>query len=76
VKGHTVIGEIGIAPLHAREVIVAVPVAAKETCRELRAEVDDIICLRTPPASQAAGLWYDDFSQTCDKEVRTLLDRS
>jgi putative phosphoribosyl transferase len=62
--------------LDAREVIVAVPVGAKETCVELRAETDEIVCLRTPSPFQAVGLWYDDFSQTTDKEVHELLDRA
>src|SRR5688500_1031185 len=50
-------------------VIVAVPVAARQTCDEFRAEVDDIVCLRTPEPFQAVGLWYLDFSQTTDEEV-------
>ncbi len=57
----------------AREVLVAVPVAAKETCDEFRAEADDIICLRTPSPFQAVGLWYEDFFQTTDEEVHALL---
>lgn len=59
---------------NAREVIVAVPVAAKETCAEMRTLVDDIICLRTPSPFQAVGLWYDDFSQTSDAEVHELIE--
>jgi predicted phosphoribosyltransferase len=54
-------------------VVVAVPVAARETCDELRGEVDDIVCLFTPEPFRAAGLWYEDFSQTTDDEVRELL---
>lgn len=61
--------------MHAREVIVAVPVAARETCVEFRIEADDIVCLRTPSPFQAVGLWYEDFSQTTDEEVHELLDR-
>jgi putative phosphoribosyl transferase len=52
---------------------VAVPVAARETCDEFRAEVDDIVCLRTPEPFQAVGLWYEDFTQTTDEEVHELL---
>ncbi|MEA2162042.1 MAG: putative phosphoribosyl transferase [Thermoanaerobaculia bacterium] len=61
---------------NAREVIVSVPVAAKETCAEMRVLVDDIVCLRTPSPFQAVGLWYDDFSQTSDAEVHELLERA
>ena len=57
-------------------VIVAVPVAARQTCTEFRAEVDDIVCLRTPEPFDAVGLWYRDFSQTEDEEVHALLDRA
>jgi putative phosphoribosyl transferase len=57
-----------------RAVIVAVPVAAAQTCREFEAEVDEIICLRTPPDFAAVGYWYEDFSQTTDLEVRELLN--
>jgi putative phosphoribosyl transferase len=56
-------------------IVVAVPVAARETCEELKREVDEIICLRTPEPFSAVGLWYDDFSQTSDEEVRDLLAR-
>ncbi|HET9468044.1 MAG TPA: phosphoribosyltransferase [Vicinamibacterales bacterium] len=56
-----------------KEIIVAVPVAASETCRELEKEVDRVLCLRTPPQFSAVGYWYEDFSQTTDEEVRELL---
>jgi putative phosphoribosyl transferase len=56
-----------------RWIVVAVPVAAPETCSEFRDIVDDVVCLYTPDRFQAVGLWYDDFSQTSDDEVRTLL---
>jgi putative phosphoribosyl transferase len=54
-------------------VIVAAPIAAVETCEDLRAEVDEIICVRTPEPFFGVGLWYEDFSQTTDEEVRQLL---
>jgi putative phosphoribosyl transferase len=56
--------------------IVAVPIAAPETCNELRKEVDEVICALTPELFYAVGLWYDDFSQTTDEEVRDLLRRA
>ena len=56
-----------------RAIVVAVPVAASETCRELQDEVDQILCLRTPPGFAAVGRWYEDFSETTDDEVRELL---
>jgi predicted phosphoribosyltransferase len=54
-------------------IVVAVPVAAAETCDEFRDVVDDIVCGLTPKPFRAVGLWYDDFSQTRDEEVRELL---
>ena len=56
-----------------RRVVVAVPVAAPETCEAFRAEVDEIVCAVTPELFYAVGLWYEDFSQTSDDEVRELL---
>jgi predicted phosphoribosyltransferase len=57
-----------------RRLVVAVPVAAPATCAEIRPEVDDLICARTPEPFHAVGLWYEDFSQTTDEEVRELLE--
>jgi putative phosphoribosyl transferase len=53
--------------------VVAVPTAAPETCDTLRTEVDEVVCAMTPDPFHAVGLWYDDFAQTNDDEVRTLL---
>lgn len=55
-------------------IIVAVPVAPPETCSELAAEVDEMVCLLTPAAFFGVSAWYDDFSQTTDYEVRELLE--
>jgi predicted phosphoribosyltransferase len=60
----------------AKRIVIAVPVAAPETCEMLREEVDDIICAVTPEPFHAVGLWYEDFSQTSDEEVRELLERA
>jgi putative phosphoribosyl transferase len=57
-------------------VVVAVPVAAEQTCDEFRDNVDDIVCAVTPKPFHAVGLWYEDFSQTSDEEVRELLARA
>jgi predicted phosphoribosyltransferase len=57
-------------------IVVAVPVAAPSTCAELAAGVDDIVCAQTPEPFRAVGLWYDDFSQTTDEEVRELLQQA
>jgi len=59
-----------------RRIVVAVPTASPSTCEEFRSVVDDVICARTPEPFYAVGLWYEDFSQTTDDEVRDLLARS
>jgi predicted phosphoribosyltransferase len=59
----------------AARIVVAVPVAAPETCALLEREVDAIICAVTPQPFYAVGLWYADFSQTSDREVHELLER-
>ena len=57
-------------------IVVAVPVGAPETCAAFQDEADETICARTPEPFYAVGLWYRDFSQTTDEEVRVLLDRA
>jgi putative phosphoribosyl transferase len=54
-------------------VVVAAPVGAPDTCRELAAIADEVVCARTPEPFSAVGQWYVDFSQTTDAEVRQLL---
>ena len=56
--------------------VVAVPVAAAETCEAFQRLVDEVICGATPEPFHAVGLWYEDFSQTSDDEVRELLARA
>jgi predicted phosphoribosyltransferase len=58
------------------KILVAVPVGSPETCSELQAVADEAICARTPEPFYAVGLWYEDFSQTTDEEVRELLQRA
>ncbi len=58
---------------HPREIIVAVPVAAPITCEELKQEVTQVIALNKPENLSSISLWYEDFVQTSDEEVRQLL---
>jgi putative phosphoribosyl transferase len=60
----------------AKKIIVAVPVAPHEAISELRALADEVVCLHVPVEFRAVGEWYEDFSQTSDVEVTTLLDES
>lgn len=55
------------------KIVVAVPVGAPETCREIELEVDEIVCVAMPASFHGVGEFYEDFSQTTDDEVRSLL---
>jgi putative phosphoribosyl transferase len=59
-----------------RAIVVAVPVAARETALTMDALVDDLVVLAMPDPFYAVGLWYDDFGQTTDAEVHDLLQRA
>ena len=64
---------LAVRRLKPARVVVAVPVGALQTCRELRDIADEVVCALTPEPFRAVGLWYTDFSQTTDEEVRQLL---
>jgi predicted phosphoribosyltransferase len=57
-------------------VVVAVPVASASTCEEFQDIADRIVCASIPEAFTAVSNWYEDFSQTSDEEVRSLLSRA
>jgi predicted phosphoribosyltransferase len=61
---------------HPSRLVVAVPIAAPKTYAELRDDVDEVVCARTPEPFRAVGVWYLKFSQTTDDEVRELLRRT
>jgi putative phosphoribosyl transferase len=58
-----------------KELVLAVPVAAKDTLDELRDEADSIVCLESPSWLEAVGFFYDDFRQVTDAEVIATLAR-
>lgn len=64
------------AALGAAEVVLAVPVGAPSTIRDLRAAADVVVCLETPRRLTAVGKWYHDFTQVDDVEVVDLLRRA
>lgn len=57
----------------AGRIVVAVPVAPASTIEELKAEVDEVVCVSTPEMFFAISVWYDEFPQTTDEQVRELL---
>jgi putative phosphoribosyl transferase len=56
--------------------VVAVPVAPPEVYRDFWGVVDKIVCLSTPQPFHAISLWYEDFAQTSDAEVQTILNQA
>ena len=63
----------GVRALGPERVVVAVPAAARETCAQLAKHVDEVVCLLTPEPFFAVGMWYRDFSETSDDDVRAAL---
>jgi putative phosphoribosyl transferase len=62
--------------LEPRRLVLAAPVCAAQTAELLGPEVDELVCLETPPDLGAIGFWYRDFSQTSDEEVIELLENA
>ncbi|MDF2689564.1 MAG: phosphoribosyltransferase [Microvirga sp.] len=66
----------GLSRARLARLILAVPVAPLDTIDRLRTEADEVICLMTPEPFYAVGEHFDDFRQTSDREVTTLLDEA
>jgi predicted phosphoribosyltransferase len=60
-----------------RGLIVAVPVAPKDTFDKLKEEekVDDVVVLQSPLAFSAVGAFYEDFSQVSDEQVIEIMNK-
>jgi erythromycin esterase-like protein/adenine/guanine phosphoribosyltransferase-like PRPP-binding protein len=67
---------MALRPLKPARIVVAVPLGARETCDKLARIADEVVCVAKPEPFDAVGLWYDDFTQTTDDEVRALLARA
>jgi putative phosphoribosyl transferase len=66
-----------IASLHqrgARKIVVASPVAPESVVISLSNIAEEIVCLLKPKDFGGVGWWYEDFSQTSDEEVRSILN--
>src|SRR5262245_33913896 len=66
----------GVRARQPKRVVVAVPVGSPEACSQFAEISDEIVCARTPAGFSAVGQWYQNFSQTTDDEVRSLLRQS
>jgi predicted phosphoribosyltransferase len=71
---HAAIG--ALRQLGPAAVVAAAPVGAPQTCAGLAGVADDCVCVLRPQALRGVGLWYEDFVQTEDDEVRALLERA
>lgn len=60
---------------HPARLVLAVPVGARDTLRDMRDEADAIVCLERPAVFSAIGAFYRDFRQVDDDEVSATLDR-
>lgn len=56
-----------------RAIVVAAPVASTSACADLRRVANGCVCVATPEPFYGVGMWYADFEQTTDDEVRELL---
>ena len=72
--GSTMLAAISaLRQLNAARIVVAVPVIAASTYREVQRAADEVAAVMIPERFYAVGQWYEDFSQTSDEEVRELL---
>ncbi|ABA24567.1 Phosphoribosyltransferase [Trichormus variabilis ATCC 29413] len=67
---------IAVRQQQPKEIVIAVPVAAPETCDEMQNKVEKIVCANTPSPFYSVGMWYEKFPQTTDDEVRELLNKA
>jgi predicted phosphoribosyltransferase len=58
------------------EVVVALPVAPRETLAVLDREADRVVCLRRPLLFRAVGWAYEDFGEVATDDVQRMLDRA
>lgn len=54
--------------------VLAVPVCPPESAARLRSVADDVVSVITTRRLRSVGEWYEDFTQTTDREVRALID--
>jgi predicted phosphoribosyltransferase len=57
-----------------KKLVLAVPVAPRETIERLRGEADDVVCPVAPDDFGAIGFFYRNFRQLGDEDVISLLN--
>lgn len=74
--GYTIRAAIAsVKSRHPGKIMVAVPHGAKESIEQIKKEVDEMIILETPSVYWAVGAQYEEFGQTSDEEVISLLKK-
>lgn len=72
--GNTILAAIKLLKKESvRAIVIAVPVAPRETIRKLSKHVHEVVCLETPDPFYAIGQYYQDFEQVSDEKVVALL---
>jgi putative phosphoribosyl transferase len=75
--GSTILAAINaIRQYQPARIVVAVPTASISACNAIKPKVDELVCIMTPEPFSAVGLWYQDFYQTTDEDVRNLLEKA
>jgi putative phosphoribosyl transferase len=64
---------LALRRLNPARMVIGVPAASAESCEAFRVEVDEMVCLFTPEPFRGVGLWYENFPQLTDDEVRAML---
>jgi predicted phosphoribosyltransferase len=65
-----------VRAMHPVRIVVAAPVASRDAMRLLKQAADECVSVLEPEPFHGVGLWYEDFAQTSDREVRELLAAS
>lgn len=71
--GATVLATSRYLKRHGAKVILAVPVASKDSLDKVKSLVDEIVVLATPEAFRTVGEFYQHFEPVTDEEVIALL---
>lgn len=71
--GATTLSAVRYLKRHKAKVVLAVPVASKESANKLSKEADEVVVLSVPENFQAVGEFYQKFLPVSDEEVIQLL---
>lgn len=66
----------GVRAQHPEKIVVAVPTGSIEACQQMEQVADEAVCVQTPQPFFGVGMWYDDFAQISDDQVRELLEQA